>query len=128
MKLRFQSNSIRLRLKRSEVEQFKRTGRVEETIVLGKGAAFHYVLESSRHVTALEGHLTTNGLLVQVPADAATRWTSGDEVGIESSQPVGKQTRLQILIEKDFACLDRSEEENLDTFPHPLSERSVKPR
>jgi len=26
---------------------------------------------------------------------------------------------LALLIEKDFACLDRSEEDNEDTFPNP---------
>jgi hypothetical protein len=36
MKFRLQFNSIRLRLKRSEVEQFARIGRVEERIISGK--------------------------------------------------------------------------------------------
>jgi hypothetical protein len=26
---------------------------------------------------------------------------------------------LAVLVEKDFACLDRGDEENADTFPHP---------
>ena len=50
MKLRFQFNSIRLRLKRSEVDQLARAGRVEEKIILGQGAIFLYVLETSTSV------------------------------------------------------------------------------
>ena len=124
MKLRFQSNSIRLRLKRSEVEQFARTGRVEEKIVFGEGAAdiFHYVLETSASVTSPQSRLRENGVLIQIPPHIVARWASGNEVGIEGIQPVGKEENLRVLIEKDFACLDGTEEENVDTFPHPLAD------
>jgi hypothetical protein len=123
MKLRLQFNSVRLRLKRSEVEQFARTGRVEEKIVFGGGAknTLHYVLEASASVASPRSSLTANGVLVQVPPDVAERWASGNEVSIEGTQAVGKQAHLRVLIEKDFACLDGTEEQNVDTFPHPLS-------
>ena len=54
MKLRLQFNSIRLRLKRSEVDRFIRTGRVEERIMSGAGdqECFHYLLEASDSVSA----------------------------------------------------------------------------
>ena len=44
-----------------------------------------------------------------------------DQVGIEGRQPVDNETSLQILIEKDFACIDGNDEENADTFPNPLA-------
>ena len=66
MKLRFQFNSIRLRLKRSEVDQLARAGRVEEKIILGQRVTFVYVLETSASVTSPQGFLTANGLVVQV--------------------------------------------------------------
>ena len=123
MKLRFQSNSIRLRLKRSEVEQFAKTGRIEEKIVFGGDSAdvFHYVLETSTSVPSPRSRRTAKGILVQVPPDLAARWVSSKEVGIKGIQSVVEEEPLQVLIEKDFACLDGPEEENVDTFPHPLS-------
>jgi hypothetical protein len=123
MKLRLQSNSIRLRLKRGEVAQLAKTGRVEEKIIMGGGPedVFHYVLESSQAVARLEAHLGNKNVLVQVPAETVARWTTGNDVGIEALLPVGNQDRLQVLIEKDFACLDGTDEENADTFPHPLA-------
>jgi hypothetical protein len=123
VKLRFQFNSIRLRLKRGEVAQLARTGRVEETITFGEdaGDTFRFVLETSADVTSPRSQLTAGGLLVRVPAEAAARWAASDEVGIEGGQAAGKQTPLHILIEKDFACLDGPEAENVDTFPHPLA-------
>jgi hypothetical protein len=128
MKLRLQSNSIRLRLKRAEVARLAKIGSVEETIVFGNEAdeTFHCVLESSTTVSNLRATLKKTGVLVQVPAKAVSRWATGDEVGIEASLPVGDGRQLQVLIEKDFACLDGSTEQNSDTFPNPLAETKCK--
>jgi hypothetical protein len=123
MKLRLQSNSIRLRLKRGEVEQLAKTGCVEEKIIMGSGLeeTFHYILESSRAVSSPQAHLKKNGLVVQLPVEAVSRWAAGDEVGMEAILPAGDRGRLQVLVEKDFACLNGSEEQNAGTFPNPLA-------
>jgi hypothetical protein len=123
MKLRLQSNSLRLRLKRGEVAQLAESGRVEEKIIMGAGPAeiLHYVLESSGAAAEVTVLLKDHRLLVQVPAETVARWAASEEVGIEASLPAGSETRLHVLIEKDFACLDRSDGENADTFPHPLA-------
>jgi hypothetical protein len=125
MKLRLQYNSIRLRLKRSEVEQFARLGRVEERIVLGSGddATFHYTLEAASAVPSLEVVVTARSIIVRVPIRDAARWASTDEVNIEYRQFVGGPATLRILIEKDFAGLDVTEEQNADSFPNPLASR-----
>ncbi len=117
MKLRMQANSVRLRLKRGEVEQLTRMGRVEERISFGgRDEVFQYVLETSRAISQPKAALSGRGLLVQVPVEAASDWARGNEVGIEAHQG-----GLQILIEKDFACLNGTDEQNADTFPNPLA-------
>jgi hypothetical protein len=123
MKLRLQSNSIRLRLKRGEVAQLARTGCVDEKIIMGSNAEdiFHYVLESSHAVSTPQAILRKNGMQVQLPAETVSRWASSNDVGIEALLPVGNQCQLQVLIEKDFACLNGPEEQNIDTFPNPLA-------
>lgn len=124
MKLRLQCNSIRFRLKRSEVEEFARTGRVEEKIISGNGdeGTFSYVLESVDSVSSPIATLKPRAMIVQVPPDAVMRWASTDQIGIEDEQLVDNQTSLRILIEKDFACIDGTDEDNTDTFPNPLAE------
>jgi Family of unknown function (DUF7009) len=67
--------------------------------------------------------LTPRALIVQVPTEAVIRWASSDQIGIESEQPVAHQAHLRILIEKDFACIDGTDEENVDTFPNPLARK-----
>jgi hypothetical protein len=121
MKLRMQANSIRLRLKQREVDQLVQTGRVEEKIAFGSEGAFHYVLESSHAVPTLQATLRDTGILVQVPAKSVLHWASSDEVGIEVHQSAGHGEELQLLIEKDFACLNGSDAQNADTFPNPLA-------
>jgi hypothetical protein len=123
VKLRLQFNSIRFRLKRSEVEQLARTGRVEEKILIGSGddETFDYVLESTAAVSLPIATVTARGIVVQVPSHEVMRWASTDQVGIEGRQPVDNETSLQILIEKDFACIDGNDRENADTFPNPLA-------
>jgi hypothetical protein len=125
VKLRLQSNSIRFRLKRGEVAQFAKIHRVKESVVMGKGSEFRYVLEASHDVVALQAHLETCGLVVRVPVETVRGWAEGSEVGIEAVLPVDGGHRLHVLIEKDFACLHGPSEENVDTFPHPLDETAA---
>jgi hypothetical protein len=56
-----------------------------------------------------------------VPAETASRWAAGNEVGIESISSAVQGEQLQVLVEKDFACLNGDEEQNADTFPNPLA-------
>jgi hypothetical protein len=123
VKLRLQFNSVRFRLKRGEVEQLARTGRVEEKILVGSGddETFDYVLESTAAVSSPRATVTARGIIVQVPSGEVMKWASTDQVGIEGRQPTDNETSLQILIEKDFACIDGNDEENADTFPNPLA-------
>jgi hypothetical protein len=123
MKLRLQSNSIRLRLKRSEVDRFLRTGRVEERIVSGTGnqESFHCLLETNDAVSAPKGSIAPGSVVVQVPKADALKWALTNQIGIEGEQTIDSKTSLRILVEKDFACIDGSEEQNADTFPNPLT-------
>jgi len=123
MKLRLQFNSIRLRLKRSEVDRFIRTGQIEERIMSGTSdrESFYYLLEANDAVSAPKGCIASNGVVVQVPTADALKWALTNQIGIEGEQTIDSKTSLRILVEKDFACIDGSEEQNADTFPNPLA-------
>jgi hypothetical protein len=123
MKLRLQPNSIRLRLKQSEVDRFLRTGRVEERIVSGTDdqESFRYLLETNDAVSAPKGSIAPGSVIVQVPTADALKWALTNQIGIEGEQTIDGKTSLRILVEKDFACIDGSEEQNADTFPNPLT-------
>ena len=41
------------------------------------------------------------------------------EVGVYTTLDMGSAGSLEVAVEKDFACLDRSDEDNCDTFANP---------
>lgn len=121
MKIRIKGDSLRLRLSRSEVAALTQGERLEETIHFApeEQASFTYALYADKSVahTAIQ-HLS-NRVTVLLPANQASVWGRSDQVGIAAEIGLGKFGALALLIEKDFACLDRGEEENQDTFPNP---------
>jgi hypothetical protein len=121
MKLRIQGNSLRLRVSRSEVARILREERVEETIHFSPhpNAVLTYALEQERSVSAPTVRYAEREITVLVPTTLANTWCSTDLVGIAESVSLGSIGSLDLLIEKDFACLDRSDEENQDTFANP---------
>lgn len=122
MKLRIRGNSIRLRLLRGEVEQFGKTGRVEETIRFGVSPQTHltYVLEFDRRAPNISAHFADNRITVKIPDAAARAWVASDEISLRDEHPIDGEIVLTILIEKDFVCLERKDDpDNADAFPHP---------
>jgi hypothetical protein len=117
-------NSIRLRLKKSEVEEFGANGCVEETIEFGaeENECFVYALASSENIETVRAAFENNRMTIFLPKAQAEEWTRTNQVGIGAEQIISGNKTLQILIEKDFACLEeRPGEDDADTFPHPLA-------
>ena len=44
---------------------------------------------------------------------------SAREVGVYAALEMGQAGSLEVVVEKDFACVDRSDNENSDAFPNP---------
>src|ERR1700730_16276942 len=94
MKLRFNRNSVRLRLSQSEVARLAATGKVEETITFPLGRKLSYSIESgTRGAATLDG----SNIRVLLPADLSKAWIESDQTGIE-----GGTESLRVLVEKDF--------------------------
>jgi hypothetical protein len=121
MKLRIHGNSIRLRLLRSEVTTFIETGRIEQTIYFAPGdhALLVYGLEHESGLAYVEVRHEQSKVIIALPRQQATSWAETDQIGIYSAIDLGRHGRLDIIVEKDFACLDLSDADNNDTFPNP---------
>jgi hypothetical protein len=120
MKLRIKGDSLRLRVTRSEVGRLIETGRIEETIHFGpaKDANLTYALELADGPEDISLRYRPQEIAVVLSTQAARRWAEGDQVGLSVDLAVGDRV-LALLVEKDFACLDRSHAGNEDTFPNP---------
>jgi len=118
MKIRIKGNSLRYRLTRSDVDIFASKGLVHEKINFG-GAALHYDLRSStgQQLSAAyhDSHIT-----IFFPAAWIKEWISSDKTGYEYTLPLDGNETLQLLVEKDFTCMDNTTEDQTDNYPNPL--------
>ena len=112
MKLRLEGNSIRLRVRKSDLKTFDETGIIKEILTFPNGAPFHYQLLTDNYVDRIYAEVSPDGITVFVPLSIAHDWVRSDDVSIEETL----QSGMYILIEKDFPCKDRTEEDKNDTF------------
>jgi hypothetical protein len=126
MKLRIKGNSLRVRVSRSEVARLLTGDCLEETVHFTPEAhaKFTYALQQEPSLSRPTVQYAGNKLTILIPACQANAWGVTDQVGIAEDISLGDLGALALLIEKDFACLDRSEEDNEDTFPNPSVERT----
>ncbi|AXC09599.1 hypothetical protein ACPOL_0214 [Acidisarcina polymorpha] len=123
MKLRIHGKSLRLRISRSELTRFVETGLLEETIYFGVNASagLTYALAWDDSSLEVGVEAAPGRVKIVLPAVDSRIWASTDRVGLGGEVDLGVRGVLSVLVEKDFACLDRNEEENADTFPNPLA-------
>jgi hypothetical protein len=60
-----------------------------------------------------------HNVTVILSEDQVRIWEAESEVGVYSNLDIGSAGSLDVMVEKDFACLDRGDEENRDTFANP---------
>jgi hypothetical protein len=121
VKLRIHRNSLRLRLNRSDLEKFRKTGICAECFRFGPGSQLTYTLETSSRLTEMEALYRQDCIRVLLPLEMAQEWSGSDKVSLSFNRTdVGGPF---LLIEKDFQCLHRDEtspNDDVDAFPNPL--------
>ena len=118
MKLRIKGNSLRLRLTRSEVEKFCSSGYLEDRISFGTGELL-YSLTSSDKVKEISAGFSGSMISVIMPLALINGWQSNEIVGFDSYMTISGKEKLYILIEKDFQCLESTEEDQSDNYENP---------
>ena len=116
MKLRTTHNSIRIRIRKSEIQTLAQQRLVSESIAFPMGVTFGFSLLIDEANEAVEAKLVDNQLSISLPLETAKQWINTNEVGIERHLPLSGNEQLHILVEKDFPCLDRENEDKSDTF------------
>lgn len=118
MKLRFDNDSLRLRLDRDEVDALGRGETATSVAHFPDGRELHWRLEAQGDEVSAT---FTDGLIrVCMPAATAEHWANDDrEVSVCGPSPASPGT-LYILIEKDFECLEpRTGESQRNRFTNP---------
>ncbi len=118
MKLRIKSNSIRIRLTKTEVSTLAATGYLEEQTLFANNK-FVYALQSVDDATELTATMNANKITMLVPAALIKNWPVNDVIGFEARIPVAENQTLYLLLEKDFVCLDETTEDQSDNYENP---------
>ena len=112
MKIRIKGNSLRYRLTRSEVATLEAEGRLEEHTAF-TDKTFTYAIEMVNH-NKLSAGFIENKIVLNMPKAMIDELHTTDRVGFEDhSGPVS------LLVEKDFVCIDNTEEDQSDNYPNP---------
>lgn len=117
MKIRIEDNSVRYRLRRSEVDSLAEKGSIWATTQFPEGI-FTYGLRTVEGLSDLRASLEGSSIVLEIPADWTADWPESSRVGFETEIRVDGKA-LHLLIEKDFVCLDRDIASQTDQFPNP---------
>jgi hypothetical protein len=117
MKLRIKGNSLRIRLTKTEVSKLAETGYLEEKTNFPNNRLI-YVLQKTDS-EELSAKFENNIITLFVPHSFTKEWPQNDEIGVETKMPLSQNEFLYLLLEKDFACLDKSTEDQSDNFDNP---------
>lgn len=114
MKIRIKGNTLRYRLTQSEVSRLGADGNLEERTEFA-GKTLTYSIEMiSKEASGLSADFIDDRIVLYIPKDMIGELVNTERVGFEdSSGPV------RLLIEKDFVCIDRTEEDQSDNYPNP---------
>lgn len=106
-----------MRLSKTEVDQLAAEGIVKEQTAIGS-IAFVYQLQKE-NTGELKANLQNHELTISIPHDFANDWPLNANVGIDNRLVDGSYPPLYIIIEKDFKCIDNTEEDQADNYENP---------
>jgi hypothetical protein len=128
MKLRISGNSVRIRITPSELKALLAQGTLDTSVHFGPAPdqQLKYALELCSDSSIVQAQFADMTILIRLPDNVARQWANTDQVGIEASQPIADGAELEILVEKDFHCLEgRLSENELDRFSNSAACRAL---
>lgn len=117
MKIRIKGNSLRYRLTRSDIAALVEDGYLREQTDF-PGRSLVYAIKTTDR-EALAAEFVANAITLLIPKQMVEELVHTDRVGFED-----KSSPLYLLVEKDFVCIDKVEEDQSDNYPHPLEAKT----
>lgn len=116
MKIRIEANSLRLRLRKSELDVFAQEEVISQLISFGqKSLVYRLKMYNEDEISA---QYNDNIITVMLPKEIAKTWVTTDLVSLEN-----KVSEPEILVEKDFKCTTEacieSQKDQSDFFENP---------
>ena len=114
MKIRIKGNALRYRLTKSDICSLANIGYLQEQTSFAEQPLI-YALKAVDEDTLSAG-FCGNTITLFIPKQMAAELINTEKVGFK-----GISGALQLLVEKDFTCLDNVEEDQSDNYPNPLA-------
>lgn len=118
MKIRIKGASVRFRLTKTEVSTIVHKGYLEDYTPFPVHA-FIYALEKTDNGNELSATFEDHKLTMKVPATMLKNWDINDVITHENDMPLNDTESLHLLLEKDFVCLDNTDEDQSDNYANP---------
>lgn len=118
MKLRIKSNTVRIRLTKSEVKDLGEKGYLEDKTDFISNR-FCYKIKADNSVDEMKIDFTYNRIELLIPEKWAKDWDRSEKIGFDGIMKIDEEKFIYILIEKDFKCLDETTEDQSDNFENP---------
>lgn len=118
MKIRIKGNSIRFRLTQTEVKHLTEKGFIEEHTCF-ESNNFKYAVEASSYHKQMNAVFSKGEIKLHIPKNKIEDWYANTIIGFEHSQILSSGSKLSLLLEKDFTCLDNTIEDQSDNYPNP---------
>ncbi len=115
MKLRLTHNSIRIRVQRTELTQLQESGAIVDSVHFPASGAFRFEIAVHQKLE-IEASFEDSKISIGLPDELAQTWFNTHQVGIETQLSLQGNAQLHVLIEKDFPCADRPNEDKSETF------------
>ncbi|MDC6406287.1 MULTISPECIES: DUF7009 family protein [Maribacter] len=118
MKIRIQGNTVRYRLTKSEVETLAQTGYYKEETLFGE-RTFVYAIKADQAIPELHADYVNDTITMYLNKDKSSAWPKNEIVGFSSEIKTSNGNTLSLLLEKDFVCMDNTDEDQSDNYPNP---------
>lgn len=119
MKIRIRGNSVRYRLTKNEVEQLCTKGSIEE-ITNFPNLDFAYEVKVAT-TEQLNIHFANNKISLEISEALLENWETNNRVGFSHTLVTSNGKTIDILLEKDFTCLEDRGEDESNNYPNPKS-------
>lgn len=119
MKIRIRGNTVRFRLTKNEVAKLCREKSVEErTNFSDLDFIYEVKVTEAEH---LDIHFLNNKISLQIAASLLENWDTNDRVGFSHTVAGSNGKTIDLLLEKDFTCLEDRGEDESNNYPNPKS-------
>jgi hypothetical protein len=118
MKMRIKGNSLRYRLTKTDLAVLATNGYLEERSSF-PGQTLVYALKVS-DASGLSAAFNNDTILMYLSVEMLSELVNTNRVGFNE-----KTGTMDLLLEKDFVCLDNIEEDQSDQYPNPLAAKFV---